>query len=65
MCLLCSSAEQISWIGRLEGEKKNFLVPESTSSDKYAIANGASQDENIHKEQSDKGLHCLQFCTEF
>ena len=39
----------------VEGKKK-FLVPESTSSDKNAVANCAGPDENIHKEQSGQGL---------
>ena len=64
MCLVCSCTDQISWIGRLEGKKKNFLVQENTSGDKNAIANGAGPDANIHKEQSDVGQHCLPFCTD-
>ena len=39
-------------------------MPGSTSNDKKAIANGAGPVENIHKEQSDEGQHCLPFCTD-
>ena len=35
-----------------------FHVPESTSSDINAVANGAGPDGNIHKEQSGQGQHC-------
>ena len=49
ICLLFSSVDQISWIGRLEGKKK-YCVPKSTctSTDKNAIANRAGPDENIN-----------------
>ena len=40
-----------------------FHVPESTSSDLIAIANSAGLDENIHKEQSGQGQHCLPSYT--
>ena len=53
MCLVCSIADQTRWIGRLEG-KKECLVPESTNSDKNAIANSAGLDKNNHNEQSDQ-----------
>ena len=57
MCLVCSIADQTRWIGKLEG--KEFLVPESTNSDKNAIANSAGIDKNNHNEQSDQSQHCL------
>ena len=63
MCLVCSSAAQIRWIARLEG-KKEFLVSESTNSDKNAFANSAGPDKNIHNEQSDQGQHRLPFYTD-
>ena len=40
-----------------------FHVPESTSSDLNAVANGAGPDGNIHKEQSGQGQHCLPSFT--
>ena len=41
-----------------------FHVPVSTSSDsKNAVANSASPDGNIHKEQSGQGQHCLSSHT--
>ena len=43
MCLVCSIADQTMWTGRLEG-KKECLVPESTNSDKNAIADSAGLD---------------------
>ena len=58
MCLVCSIANKSRWIGRLEG-KKEFLVPESTNSDKNAIANSAGLDKNNDNEQSDQSQHCL------
>ena len=38
-------------------------MPESTSSDLNAIANGAGPDGNMHKEQSGQGQHCLPSFT--
>ena len=41
-----------------------FHVPESTRSDFIANANSAAgPDENIHKEQSGQGQHCLPSYT--
>ena len=39
-------------------------MPESSSSDKNAFANGAGPDKNIHKEQSGLGQQCLPSYTE-
>ena len=38
-------------------------MPENTSSDLNAVANSAGPDENIHKEQSGQGQHCLPSYT--
>ena len=40
-----------------------FLVPESTNSDLNAVVNSAVPDENIHKEESGQGQHCLPSYT--
>ena len=39
-------------------------MPESTSSNKNAIANGAGPYENFHKQQSGQGQHCLPSYTD-
>ena len=44
-------------------ESDFFHVPESTSSDLNAVASSAGPDDNIHKEQSGQGQHCLPSFT--